>query len=539
MKILIADDENVTRRRLEKIVTGMGFEVISCEDGLDAWKIIQSEDAPSFLILDWLMPGMDGLEICRKVREQNREPYTFILLLTSKGEQDDFVNGMEAGADDYVTKPFNLSELKARLKAGERIVELNKELLSVRNDFEKLATYDKLTGLYNRNYMTEILDKEFVRALRYKTDLSCILLDLDYFKDVNDTFGHDFGDLVLREFSACLKREKRKTDISIRYGGEEFLLLLPNTDISGAKRMAEKIRVTCEKKRYSDSNSSTTVTVSIGIASVMHNKLLESKELLSLTDKALYRSKAEGRNRVTVYQKSPFWKSKNNKVNDDQTLEYMKESISMILEKTKKSSIESLDLLASDIGGRDHKQHNHDAKRYINLISKELAIPPSIIETFKRAADFHDNFKVLLRKTIKSKDKVLHKDERVELEDHPYMLTDLIELFDFFNYEKSILQYHHENFDGTGYPDGLKESEIPLGARIYAVTDAITAMLSGRLYKDKLSPEEMVAELAEKAGSQFDPMLISLFFDIIETQNLFSVPVGALEQAREKVREKK
>ncbi|MCR4289631.1 MAG: diguanylate cyclase [Candidatus Scalindua sp.] len=539
MKILIAEDDNITRRRLEKFLTDMDFEVVLCRNGLDAWKIIQSENPPNLLILDWMIPGMDGLEICRKVRKLTRDPYTFIMLLTSKDTQDDFVKGMAAGADDYITKPFNHNELRARLKVGKRIVELNKELLSVRDNFEKQATIDNLTDLYNRHYMVDILEKEFARALRYQTDLSCLLLDLDCFKNVNDTFGHAFGDFVLREFSAELKQNARKTDISIRYGGEEFMVLLPNTGVAEAQKVAEKIRATCEKKMYDDGHNSTTVTVSIGIASVKQHQLVEGKEIIACADKALYRSKAEGRNRVTVYIKKPSRISEVNKISEDKNLGHLKEGLSAILEKTKKSSIESLELLTRDICGEDHKQHNHDVKRYIKLIGEKLALPPTIIETFQRAANFHDNFKVLLKKTLKAKDKVLNKEERIEIEDHPYMLSELIDLFDFFANEKSILQYHHENFNGTGYPDGLKENEIPLGARIFAMADAITAMLSGRLYKAKLSPEEMVVELADKAGTQFDPTLVSLFFDIIERQELFSVPVEVLEQTREKVGEKK
>jgi len=535
MKVLIADDENITRRRLEKLLTDMGFEVVSCKDGLDAWKVIESKKAPSLLILDWMMPGMDGVEICRKVRKLAREPYTFILLLTSKGKQDDFVKGMDAGADDYITKPFDQNELRVRLKAGKRIIELNEELLTVRDNFEKQAIHDELTGLYNRHYMLETLKKEFARAQRYKTDLSCLLLDLDCFKDINDSFGHTFGDHVLREFSKGLRKNARETDIPIRYGGEEFMVLLPNTGIAGAQKLAEKIRTTCEKKKYDDGKNSTTVTVSIGIASIKQHHLTESKEIIACADKALYRSKAEGRNRVTVYMKRPSWTSENNQIREDEDLGYLKESLSVILEKTKKSSIESLELLTRDLGGKEHKQHNHDVKRYIKLIGETLALPPTIIETFKRSANFHDNFKVLLRKTLKAKNKVLNKEERNEIEDHPYMLSELIDMFDFFANEKSILQHHHENYDGSGYPDGLKESEIPLGARIFAMTDAIAAMLSGRLYKAKLSPEEMVAELADKAGTQFDPVLVSLFFDIIERQELFSVPAEVLEQAREKV----
>jgi HD-GYP domain-containing protein (c-di-GMP phosphodiesterase class II) len=317
------------------------------------------------------------------------------------------------------------------------------------------------------------------------------------------------------------------------------MVLLPNTGIAGAQNIAEKIRATCEKKRYDDGHNSTTVTVSIGIASIKQHQLIDDKEIVACADKALYRSKAEGRNRITVYMKKPSWISNNNEISEDNNLGHLKENIAVVLEKTKKSSIESLELLTRDLSSDEHKQHNHDIKRYITLIGEKLALPPAIIETFKRAANFHDYFKILLRKTFKTKHIVLNKEERTEIEDHPYMLTELIDSFDFFANEKSILQYHHENFDGTGYPDGLKGNEIPLGARIFAMVDAITAMLSGRLHRVKLSPEEMIIELADKAGTQFDPMLVSLFLDIIERQELFSVPVEALEQAREKVCEKK
>ncbi len=413
--------------------------------------------------------------------------------------------------------------------------EVEEQLMSVRESLQKQANHDKLTGLFNRHYMSGILDKEFSRALRYQTDLSCLLLDLDYFKDVNDTFGHAFGDMVLREFSDCLKQNARKTDISFRYGGEEFMLLLPNTGIDGARNVAEKIRAVCDKKRYVYGNQSTTVTVSIGIASVKQHQLLKSKDILALADKALYHAKAEGRNRVIVYMKDASEQSAGKKTSEDNNFRYLKEKLSVILGKTKKSSIESLELLTRDMCGEEHKQRNHDLRRYIRLIGEKLGLPPTIIETFKRAANFHDNFKILMGKTFIDKNKVFSRKEKIEIEDHPYILSELIELFDFFANEKSILLYHHENFDGTGYPGGLKDNEIPLGARIFALTDAITSMLSERQYKPKLSPEEMVVELADKAGTQFDPMLVSLFIDIIKTQELFPVPVGVLEKAREKV----
>ncbi len=523
MKVLIADDDNISRRRLEKFLECMDYNVLSCKDGLEAWEIIQSENTPNLLILDWMMPGMDGLEICRQVRKLDKEPYIFILLLTSKNETNDIVKGMEAGADDYITKPFNKNELSVRLRAGKRIVTLNKELLYMRDMLQKEAIRDELTGLYNRRYMTEILEKEFAGALRYKTDLSCLLVDLDFFKDVNDTFGHLFGDLVLREFSACIKRVARKTDIPIRYGGEEFMMLLTNTNIEGAMAVAETIRSACEALKFDDGDNSTTATVSIGVASVKYHKLLESKELITLADKALYRAKSEGRNRVKVYTREPSGQYVDVKTSEDKDLKCMKEDLSSVLEKTKQSSIDALTLLANKTGGNGHKQHNRNTRQYICLIGKKLALPPSVIDTFKRSSILHDTFKILLKKTLKAENRELNREEKAAIEDHPYHLSELIELFNFFDNEKSILQYHHENFDGTGWPDGLKENEIPFGARIFTIADTIADMLTEQPYRNKFRPDEIVQELANRAGKQFDPNLVSLFIEIIEKQNLLPV----------------
>lgn len=537
MKILIAEDENTTRRRLEKFLKDMDYEVISCKDGLDAWEVIQSENAPNLLILDWMMPGMNGVEICRKVREQGREPYTYILLLTMKDKQEDIIYGMEAGADDYITKPFNQHELRVRLKAGRRIVEMNKELLDAREVLRKKIIYDNLTGLYSRHYMLEILEKEYARALRHQTDLSCLLIDIDYFKVINDTFGHVFGDSVLREFSACLKLVARKYDFIFRYGGEEFMILLPNTGIDGARSVAEKIRSICESKVYKDGINVTIATVSIGVSSVKNHQPSESNELIAFADKALYRSKSKGRNRVSVYINDSSIQSSEDKISENKDCRYLRENISSILEKTKKASIQSLCLMVRNLGATKYLKHNHQVLQYIELIGERFNLPPSVIESFKNAALLHDNFKILLKKTLKSKSNRLKTREKIEIESHPDMMAELTELFDFFANERSILQHHHENYDGSGYPVGLKGNEIPLGARIFAIVDAMVAMSSERSFRKNLLPEDVIREFADSAGIQFDPKLVLMFFDILKKQGLLSVSEAVLTKAKKKVRE--
>lgn len=529
MKILIAEDEDISRRRLEEFLKELNHQVISCKDGLKAWEVIQSENAPNLLILDWMMPGMNGVEICRKVRDLANESYTYILLLNSKSEQEDIDKGMEAGADDNIFKPFNENELKARLRVGTRIVRMNKYLLGMRNDLRKQAIYDELTGLHNRRYMSEIFKNEFSRSLRHYTDLSCLLLDIDFFKRINDTFGHGFGDFVLQGFSACIKQNARKQDFSFRHGGEEFMILLPNTGIDGALRVAEKIRTTCENTTHEDGTNTTTVTVSIGIASINHHHPSDGKELIAFADKALYRAKAEGRNMAKVYGEGPSVQSVNVKSENGKDVNYLKENISSILEKTKKVSIESLELLVRGMYDPEHLAHNKETKRYIELIGKKLLLPGSIIETIKRTSTLHDSFSILIDESMKRKGKEL------DPENHPYAMVDIIESFELFNEERNVLTYHHEKYDGSGYPEGLSYNDIPVGAKIFAIADAIAAMLSERSHKKSMLPGKVIEELADNAGSQFDPMIVSLFLNIVEEEEILAVPGDILTKAKEKV----
>lgn len=301
MKILIADDDRVSLRRLEKTLAGWGYEVHTATDGAEAWQRLAQPDAPNMAILDWMMPGLDGVEICRLERQLARERYTYILLLTSKSSKADFIEGLKSGADDYLCKPVDPLELELRLRAGSRVVKLQESLLSACRALKQQATHDQLTDLWNRRAIHEFLTQELSRASRENAPLGIVLADIDHFKTINDTFGHFVGDGVLTEIAARLKRELRDYDRIARYGGEEFLIVLPGCATEDAVRHAERLRAVIEQTPFVISNSTLSVTLSAGVAVDDGSYHFDVDSLLQRSDLALYRAKHSGRNRVALF----------------------------------------------------------------------------------------------------------------------------------------------------------------------------------------------------------------------------------------------
>ena len=303
MKVLVADDSIVSRHMLEATVKKWGYEPVVACDGQEAWDILQKEGAPQLAILDWVMPVKTGPEVCRLVRHQQKEAYTYMLLLTSKNQREDLIEGMDAGADDYVTKPFNHHELQVRLRAGRRIVELQGELLTTQAALRQQATHDSLTRVYNRSSIFEVLDRELRRAEREDLPVGVALLDIDFFKSVNDTYGHIAGDTVLTEAARRIKNSIRAYDSIGRYGGEEFLVILPGCDEACTRSQSERIRrafasepMVINEEIHSD--TSLALTASFGSTTALPGLKLTSEALLRIADECLYEAKRAGRNRI-------------------------------------------------------------------------------------------------------------------------------------------------------------------------------------------------------------------------------------------------
>ena len=300
MRILIADDILLSRRLLEETLRSWGYDVVSVKDGASAWEILNVDHPPALAILDWMMPGYTGPQLCRMVRQKAAEPYTYILLLTSRNEKDDVVEGMDSGADDYITKPFDKHELKVRLRAGTRIVDLQEQLLTTREALRVQATRDYLTQIFNRSAILETLDQELARSSRSSTPVGIVLADLDHFKSINDTYGHPAGDLALREAVARIQSSMRPYDSIGRYGGEEFLIVLPGADEETCRHMAERMRQAIFATKVSLGwNDEIDMSCSFGCTSTIGNRYT-ADQLIRSADDGLYRAKRAGRNRAVL-----------------------------------------------------------------------------------------------------------------------------------------------------------------------------------------------------------------------------------------------
>jgi two-component system cell cycle response regulator len=297
MRILIADDDRLSLRLLEHTLEEWGHDVVSCVDGLEAWRKLEDAGV-SLVITDWIMPGLDGLQLTGLIRERLAAPYIYVILLTGEEGRDSFFAAMDAGVDDYLTKPLDLAELRARLAVGHRVLALQDELRRALAVAEELATTDALTGLLNRRTILDRGAVAFEQSRRQRYPLSVIMADIDHFKQVNDAYGHQAGDRVLAAVAAALQSGIRRYDQIGRYGGEEFLVILPGCSAADVGAVAERMRQAVEALEARENGARLRLTASFGIASSVGDDEGSVALLIDAADRALYEAKEKGRNRT-------------------------------------------------------------------------------------------------------------------------------------------------------------------------------------------------------------------------------------------------
>lgn len=406
-----------------------------------------------------------------------------------------------------------LAELKFAL-ASEKV--LLDELDKKNKDLVELSITDGLTGLYNHRFIQERVEFEFKRAKRYRVPLSCLMIDIDHFKRINDNYGHQFGDLVLRELATVLKQNSREVDICGRYGGEEFLIITTQNS-EGAMTYASKLHKAIESHVFRNDQHSIHITVSIGITEYAY-ELTSKQEMIERCDRALYQAKRDGRNLIRI------WKEEDKDeagILDVDGISDLKTRVSSLSDRMRTIYMESTNALLKAVDVKDHYtlEHSENVSRYAIEIARAMHFDEEEIAVVKNAALLHDIGKIGIDKAILTKDGPLTRGEFEVLKKHPMIGVTILKDVKFLEKELPIIKHHHERYDGSGYPQRLKGREIPFGALILGVADAYDAMRTDREFKTKLSKEEAVRELKEGQGTQFSPEVVDVFLGILEKSN--------------------
>lgn len=505
--ILVIDDDAADRRLTELALkdspqTGR-FTIqlaSSLEEGLKSLKR-QSFD---LVLLDLGLPESRGLNTLENFRRQC--PHVPVVVLTGLQDEETGVEAIKKGAIDYVTKPFRKDGLRTRISIALQMVQLQSKLLL-------LANTDELTGLTNRRYFFDILEREILCAKIKDNPLSVMIFDLDHFKSINDTYGHLGGDMILKQVAEMLQQSVYPLDVVARYGGDEFIVLLPGTPSEKAAQAAERLRRIIDDHQWGVPNQQISITTSIGLASSNHRNSLNLHELIEDADSALYAAKRSGRNCAVCYgQVNPAQTVLNPQERDFQELQNKVSSLARQLHSHARGTISALARAANIVIKDPYMIHHAENVRdYATAIAQQMKLSQQLIQRIRTAAILMDLGQISIPSHILKKPTSLTEEEKQIVRQHPVVSAQILAPIGFFEEESRIIKHHHENFDGSGYPDGLKVKEIPIGSRVLAVADAFDAITSDRAYAPARSCEYAITEIVNHAGSQFDPEVVEAF----------------------------
>jgi diguanylate cyclase (GGDEF)-like protein/PAS domain S-box-containing protein len=419
------------------------------------------------------------------------------------------------GAIEYVR------DITARKQAEEERESLNRELSSSNRKLKQIALMDSLTGLYNQRYLEKVMEAEFHRAKRYAHSLSVVMVDIDYFKSINEVYGFDFGDLILKQFAAQLKKLVRKYDIAIRFGGEEFVILSPGSARPEALGLAQRLLDTLSLYHFGDKRHKVRLKLSFAVVSYPEDRITKGMDLINGADMILNKVKEFGGNKV--YSSLDTSKTKYpelSKGSGSKNIRILKDEIDKLTRKANQSSVEAIFAFAKTIELKDHYtgEHVENTVKYAMEIGKALGLQKDEIELVKQAAMLHDLGKVGISENILLKKSKLTKKEFTEIKKHPQIGADIIRPIQYLRRIIPYIFYHHERWDGKGYPSGIRGEEIPLGARIIALADVYQALTSDRPYRKAFTKKKAIDIIKSGAGTQFDPKIVNLFLKILQKE---------------------
>ncbi len=500
--ICVIDDDPAQCALLRARFLREQYSVVTATSGEDGFSLV-TQHLPRVVLCDLMLPGLDGVELARRLRADAALDGVYLVLVTAIDSPEQKLRALLAGADDYITKPYNVVELVARVRNGMRICRLQERLSNA-------AMTDGLTDLANHTYFRSLLEVEFSRTRRYGGSTSLLMIDLDHFKAVNDNFGHEAGNEVLRATARHVSAVVRDMDLVARYGGEEFAVILPQTDEAAAAHLAERIRETTPHAVTIPDAARSGVTLSIGVASSSDTRVGSVVDLINLADTALYASKRFGRNRVTLATELSEQADGALLYHDVDQLRKQVVSLSM---HAKEVCLQSIWALVQALETRDSytAKHSHNVRFVVDRVSERARWNPALRETTSNAAMLHDLGKIGVPDRVLLKPGPLSPDEAAVMRHVPLLTCKILEPLRIFETEIQIIRHIRERFDGTGFPDGLAAAAIPLGARLIAIAEAFVAMTSGRRYRATLGFDEALAEIVRQSRAQFDPALVECF----------------------------
>ncbi len=417
-----------------------------------------------------------------------------------------------------------IEDTTARKVAEQEREKLNKELLKSNRRLKTLALRDYETGLFNHRFLEDVIEAEFIRAKRYGQPLSLIMLDIDYFKSINNMYGHQFGNIVLQQLAKLLKKQVRRYDIVIRSGGEEFIIISPGIDRLQTLNLAQRILEEINLYNFGDRKSTVKLKVSIAVVSYPEEKMLKSENLVELAEQILVKAKECGGNRVYTPAdgkklKVKFFRKKNNR---EENILGLRHKLDRITQRANQNLIEAIFAFSKAIELRDHYTGEHVEKTvfYATQLGRMLKLSAEDIEDLREAAILHDLGKLGISDKILLKNSKLTDEEYTQIKKHPQIAADILRPIHFLRSVIPYILYHHERWDGRGYPSGLKGELIPVGARIIAIADVYQALTSNRPYRKAFTREEAVRIIKDGSGTQFDPKIVRVFLKLIKSRKI-------------------
>ena len=500
--VCVVEDDADQRKLLVRQLLRWKHTVVEAECGRQGLQLIYKH-RPRVLICDIVLPDLSGIQVCREVRADPTLDGLFVVLATAFGKEHPKRKVLSAGADEYLRKPYDMAELQARIRSGLRFNRLQERL-------EQAALIDGLTGLWNHSQFRELLGREFLRTRRYGGRVSMLMIDLDHFKAVNDAFGHETGNRVLRAVARHLRGTVRETDIVARYGGEEFAVICPETGLDEATQLAERIRKLFPRRVKSPRHPQLIVRASIGVSGSEDPRVDSVGDLITLGDEALYCSKRMGRNRVTRCDE--FGECTAAPAAGPDMLDRLRKEIVTLSMRSKDLCLQSVWALIQALEARDGYSawHSRNVMLYTNWLVSAAGWSRPLRLAAGNAAMLHDLGKIGIPDSLLMKPTSLAPAEAALMRQVPLITCKILEPLRVFETEIVIIRHLRERYDGSGYPDGLAGDSIPIGSRLVAITEAFDSITCDRAHRVGRSLDDALQVFRDEAGRQFDPGFVTL-----------------------------